>query len=205
MLDTSGSMSGEPIEAVKNGVNVLFSALKSDPYALETAHISIITFDSNVKQVLPLTDINVATEPSLRASGCTELGAALSLVSDCIEKEVTKSSAEQKGDWKPMVFIMTDGEPTDDISSGLAKFKAQKLGIVVACAAGSGANTDTLKKITENVVSLDSTDSESIKAFFKWVSASISAGSQKIDEANSDIQNVLDELPPPPEEINIVL
>ena len=103
-----------------------------------------------------------------------------------------------------MVFIMTDGEPTDDLSKGLAEFKQAKTGIVVACAAGAGANTDTLKKITENVVSLDSTDSESIKAFFKWVSASISSGSQKIEENGSQSNN-LDELPPPPDEINIVV
>ena len=204
LLDTSGSMYGEPIEAVKNGVNVLLSALKSDPYALETAYLSIITFNSDVKQVVPLTEINSVVEPSLSAGGCTELDNALKTVSDCISNEVVKTSSEQKGDWKPMDFIMTDGEPTDDLSKGLTEFKKAKTGIVVACAAGAGANTDTLKKITENVVSLDSTDSESIKAFFKWVSASIASGSQKIEETGAQSNN-LDELPPPPDEINIVV
>ena len=50
LLDTSGSMYGEPIEAVKNGVQVLVSTLRQDPYALETAYLSIITFDSTAKQ-----------------------------------------------------------------------------------------------------------------------------------------------------------
>ena len=49
LLDTSGSMYGEPIEAVKNGVQTLISTLRSDPYALETAYISIITKVSQVK------------------------------------------------------------------------------------------------------------------------------------------------------------
>lgn len=204
MLDTSGSMYGEPIEAVKNGVSVLLSALKSDPYALETAYISIITFSSDVKQIVPLTDINSVSEPSLSAGGCTELGKALEVVSECIDKEVVKSSREKKGDWKPMVFIMTDGEPTDNIKLGLDRFKKTKTGIVVACAAGTAANTDVLKEITENVVSLASTDSESIKAFFKWVSASISTGSQKIDNAGQETSG-MDDLPPPPDEINIVV
>ena len=44
LLDTSGSMMGEPIEAVKNGVEILVSSLRQDPYALETAHLSIISF-----------------------------------------------------------------------------------------------------------------------------------------------------------------
>ena len=46
LLDTSGSMHGEPIEAVKNGVQTLLTTLKQDPYALETAYVSVITFDS---------------------------------------------------------------------------------------------------------------------------------------------------------------
>ncbi len=54
LLDTSGSMYGEPIEAVKNGVQTLISTLRSDPYALETAYISIITFNSTAQQVSPL-------------------------------------------------------------------------------------------------------------------------------------------------------
>ncbi|KAA6318984.1 hypothetical protein EZS27_031068 [termite gut metagenome] len=57
VLDTSGSMTGEPIEAVKNGVQVLVSSLRTDPYALETAFLSVITFDSSAKQIVPLTEL----------------------------------------------------------------------------------------------------------------------------------------------------
>ena len=46
LLDTSGSMSGEPIEQVKNGVQMLVASLRQDPYALETAWLSVITFSS---------------------------------------------------------------------------------------------------------------------------------------------------------------
>ena len=56
LLDTSGSMFGEPIEAVKNGVQTLVAALRQDPYALETAYLSVITFDNGARQVVPLTD-----------------------------------------------------------------------------------------------------------------------------------------------------
>ena len=56
LLDTSGSMHGEPIEAVKNGVQTLLTTLKQDPYALETAYVSVITFDSSARQAVPLTD-----------------------------------------------------------------------------------------------------------------------------------------------------
>lgn len=204
LLDCSGSMYGEPIEAVKNGVQVLVSTLRQDPYALETAYLSIITFDSSAQQVSPLTELAAFQQPNIQASGCTALGEALALLSQKADQEVTKTTAEQKGDWKPLVFIMTDGEPTDDLNKGLAEFKKRKWGMVVACAAGAGANTNTLKKITECVVSLDTADSATIKAFFKWVSASVSSGSMKVEETGAEA-TTLSELPPPPPEVNIVV
>lgn len=204
LLDCSGSMYGEPIEAVKNDVQVLVSTLRQDPYALETAYLSIITFDSSAQQVSPLTELAAFQQPNIQASGCTALGEALALLSQKADQEVTKTTPEQKGDWKPLVFIMTDGEPTDDLNKGLAEFKKRKWGMVVACAAGSGANTDTLKKITECVVSLDTADSATIKAFFKWVSASVSSGSMKVEATGAEA-TTLSELPPPPPEVNIVV
>lgn len=204
LLDTSGSMYGEPIEAVKNGVQTLISTLRSDPYALETAYISIITFDSSANQVSPLTELAAFTQPNIEARGCTALGEALGLLAQKIDSEVTKTTAERKGDWRPLVFIMTDGEPTDSLTKGLAEFKKRKCGMVVACAAGQGANTGTLKQITENVVQLDTADSATIKAFFKWVSASISTSSKSVEEDASEA-TTMSELPPPPPEVNIIV
>ena len=204
VLDISGSMAGEPIEAVKNGVQVLVSTLRQDPYALETAFLSVITFDSSARQVVPLTELSMFQMPDIQATGTTALGDALSLLANKVSTEVTKSTAEVKGDWKPLVFIMTDGEPTDDWQKGLNDFKKQKFGMVVACAAGTGANTSILKQITEVVVQLDTADSATIKAFFKWVSASVSTGSQKIEASGKDVSG-LNELPPPPPEVNIVV
>jgi len=204
ILDTSGSMSGEPIEAVKNGVQVLVSTLRQDPYALETAFISVITFDSSAKQIVPLSELSMFQMPNIQASGTTALGEALSLLANRINTEVAKTTLDVKGDWKPLIFLMTDGEPTDDWKKGLSDFQKQKVGMVVACAAGSGANTGILKQITDVVVQLDTADSATIKAFFKWVSASVSTGSQKIESSGKDVSG-FNELPPPPPEVNIVV
>ncbi|MFV0418319.1 MAG: vWA domain-containing protein [Dysgonomonas sp.] len=204
LLDISGSMTGEPIEAVKNGVQVLVSTLRQDPYALETAYLSVITFDSAAKQIVPLTELSMFQMPNIQASGTTALGSALSTLAKVVEKEVVKTTPEQKGDWKPLVFLMTDGEPTDDWKRGLEEFKKQKFGMVVACAAGQKANTQKLKEITDVVVQLDTADSATIRAFFKWVSASISFGSQKIESSGQEVSG-MSELPPPPPEVNIVV
>lgn len=204
LLDTSGSMSGEPIEAVKTGVQTLVSTLRQDPYALETAYLSVITFDSQAQQLIPLTELPSFQAPLLKAHGGTQLGEGLALLADRIEQEVQKSTPEQKGDWKPLVFLMTDGSPTDDWKKGLDRLRTVKTGMVVACAAGHGADTSVLKQITEVVVHLDTADASTIKAFFKWVSASVSTGSQKVDQGQKEVVGLSD-LPPPPPEVNIVL
>ena len=97
VLDTSGSMHGEAIEAVKNGMQILLSTLRQDPYALETAYLSIISFDSQARQLVPLTELAAFQAPDIQATGTTQLGEALSLLADKIEQEVhTKSLVTAK-------------------------------------------------------------------------------------------------------------
>ena len=132
LLDTSGSMSGEPIEAVKNGVQVMISSLRQNPQAIETAFISVITFDSTARQAVPLTDLSSFQVPDIRASGTTAMGEALQLLASCIDREVAQTTTERKGDWKPLVFIMTDGIPTDNWQTGLAAYKKRKTAYTVA-------------------------------------------------------------------------
>lgn len=201
LLDVSGSMMGEKIESVKTGIQTVQSALRRDPQAMESAFVSVITFSNDVQQVVPLTEIAAFNPPSISAGGGTSLGGALKMVTDCAEREVVKSTPNQKGDWKPMVFIMTDGVPTDNPHPGIQRFKEYKWGPVVACAAGAGeAVQKLLQNITETVVSLDTADSNTISALFKWVSASIATTSKKVNETGS----IDSELPPPPPEITLV-
>jgi uncharacterized protein YegL len=204
LLDCSGSMMGEPIEAVKNGVQVMVSTLRNNPQAIETAFISVITFDSSARQLIPLTELSNFQMKDIQATGTTSLGDALKVLSTSIDNEVAKTTPETKGDWKPLVFIMTDGMPTDDWKSGLAEFQKRKAGIVVACAAGNNADTDVLKRITENVVSLETADTQSIGKFFQWVTASIGVSSTKVEDSGKEVGG-LNELPPPPSELNIVV
>lgn len=204
LLDTSGSMHGEAIEAVTNGLQVMISSLRQDPYALETAWVSVITFNSNPTQVVPLTELTAFQPPVLTANGTTEMGAALKFLAERIAVEVSKGSAEVKGDWKPIIFAMTDGHATDDLQPGIDAIRQIKTGSIVACAAGPEADTGQLKRITESVVQLDTADANSIRAFFKWVSSSISVSSQKVEQGAKEVGGLSD-LPPPPPEVNVVI
>lgn len=203
LLDTSASMSGEPIEAVKNGVQMMLHSLRQNPQAIETAYVSIITFDSEAKQIVPLTDLASFQMVDIKAQSTTSLGAALGLLADKMELEITKTTTDQKGDWKPLTFLMTDGVPTDDWQAGFNKLKNVNKGLIVGCAAGQGADDSILKQITGSVVRLDNADSESISKFFQWVTASISTTSTKVEERGIDFVG-LDQLPPPPSELVIV-
>lgn len=94
-------MNGEPIEAVKNGVQMMISSLRQNPQAIETAFLSVITFDTTAQQIIPLTDLASFQMVDLKAIGVTALGEGLRLVAHKIETEVAKTTTEQKGDWKP--------------------------------------------------------------------------------------------------------
>lgn len=196
LLDCSGSMSGEPIEAVRQGVKTLISELRGDPQALETAYLSVITFASEVKQVVPLTELMLFKEPELRASGATQMGMAMNVLLDCINNEVRKSTESQKGDWRPLVYLLTDGVPTDveEFDKSVDKVKSAKIANIIACAAGASADASYLKKITNNVLYMNSLSAGDMAQFFAWVSSSIKMTSKSLDAKPGD--NI--ELPPPP-------
>ena len=204
LLDVSGSMRGEPIKAVQNGLQILISTLRQNPYALETAYLSVITFGQTAQQIIPLTELIQFQTPTLNAEGIgTSMGTALNLLTSKIKTEIKKSTADTKGDWKPIVFLMTDGEPTDDWEIAVNEFKKVAAGIVIACAAGHDANTYVLKLITENVVELETLDTATATSFFQWISSTISTCSQKVDSGKE--VGGLDELPPLPNDVKKVI
>jgi uncharacterized protein YegL len=203
LLDTSGSMKGEPIHAVNNGLQVLLSKLRQDPYALETVWISLITFDREVKQIVPLTDLESLLLPEVTTpdSGPTNMGAALELLLNVMRREVKTGAGDDKGDWRPLLFLMTDGKPSDLalFRNMVPKIRSYNFAMVVACAAGASAQDSFLKEITDTVVHLDTADSNTLTSFFKWVSASIGTGNQSVTSTEQLV------LPPPPDEINMVI
>nr|WP_297166212.1 VWA domain-containing protein [uncultured Dysgonomonas sp.] len=203
LLDTSGSMRGEPIESVKVGLESMVSSLRQDPFALESVFMSIITFDREVKQILPLTELENLQLPEIVTpeSGPTHLGEALEMLCKKVDSEVQLSTADQKGDWMPLLFIMTDGKPSDlqKYNQMIPEVKKRNFASIIACAAGVKADTQPLLALTNQVYSLDTTDSAIFRQFFKWVSASVSVGNRSVGTSN-DIA-----LPPPPPEIHTVI
>lgn len=202
LLDTSGSMSGTAINAVNQGLMTLADALMADPRAAETAWISVISFDSTARVEVPLTSAFGFNAPTLIAQGGTELGKGLKLLEDQIKKEVVANSSEnQKGDWKPLIFVMTDGQPTDNWRSAADSLKKKKYNII-GCAAGDSADEQMLKELTEIVVKLSDTDAKTMKNFFGWVTQSAKTMSASVGAGNAQAGVVL---PPPDPNGGIVI
>lgn len=203
LIDTSGSMKGEPIESVKVGLEAMLASLRRDPFALESLYLSIITFDREVKQLFPLTALEAVQVSNISTpeAGPTHLGAALELLVQRIKAEVHLSTPTTKGDWMPLLFVMTDGKPSDIqlYQQMCTQVQKMSLGCIVACAAGMSAKIEPLKLLTSQVYSLDTLDSTSFKQFFTWVSAAIGTGNRSVG-AIADLT-----LPPPPKEVNIVI
>ena len=196
-------MRGEPIEAVKAGIESLIRSLCQDPYALETVWLSIITYNSVAEQILPLTEVYKLRTPEIVAKGRSAMGEALLLLSEKVDNEVIKNSPERKGDWKPLLFLLSDGGYSGPIAKPIAEFKKRKFGAVVACAAGDKSHIGVLKKITDSVIKISTTETNNIKAYFKWISSSISTTSAKIENSGND-DVTLQELPPLPQEIQML-
>lgn len=202
LLDTSGSMKGEPIESVKVGLGTLLACLRSDPFALESVWLSLITFDREVKCLAPLTPIDEFHLPEIVTpdSGPTHTGAALELLDTTLEKDIIKSSPHMKGDWKPLLFLMTDGKPSDSqlYAKMASKIKNRGFAAIIPCAAGMKAKTEPLKLLSDTVYALQQMDETDFRKFFQWVSASITMGNKSLG-AIGDV-----ELPPPPDEVIIL-
>lgn len=202
LLDTSGSMNGEPIESVKVGLETMLASLRNDPFALESVHLCIITFDREARCLVPLTALDEFSLPEIAVpdSGPTHTGAALQLLCEQMDSSLIKSTPERKGDWKPLLFLMTDGKPSDiQLYAQMAEeVKNRNFAAIIPCAAGMKASPEPLKLLADNVYSLQTMDQADFAQFFKWVSASIAMGNQSIG-ATEDML-----LPPPPEEVAII-
>ena len=111
-------------------------------------HLSIITFDIEAREYLPLTPLDQVqlTQVEVPSAGATFMGAALELLIDRVDAQVRKSTQDAKGDWRPLLFIMTDGSPSDlyAYQQAIPQVKLRNFASIVACAAGPKAKHEHL-------------------------------------------------------------
>lgn len=182
LVDVSDSMAGEPIQEAARGLERVIVELCSDPYALETVFASVIAFAGRADELVPLTDICLFKAPQLPIGSGTTLGKALDLLMSRISRDVRKTTASQKGDWKPIIFLFTDGAPTDDPRAAIKRWNDafRRNAGIIAITFGDNADVRILEDFCDTVLTLKDTSAASFREFFRWVSNSLKVSSLAI-------------------------
>lgn len=113
VCDESGSMLAF-IDDLNDALAKLHQDIASDPIVADKAYFSLIGFSTTPEVLLPLSDLSdQASMPGLTAKGTTEFGAAFTLLKQTIEADVARLKADGARVYRPAVFFMSDGMPTD--------------------------------------------------------------------------------------------
>lgn len=200
LVDRSASMRGEPIASVNNAVRVLLGALRQDPYALETAHMSVLGYAGDVTEISPLTPIDTIQVPEITVprSGAPHLGLALETLAGRVTGELRRGTADQKGDWSPSLILMTRGRVADPHLFAEQARHLRTLGFsqIIGCLTGPNGKGEDIAPLCDHVVALDTMDIAGFASLFRWVSSSIATVGRQAPGAP---------LPTPPREIRLVL
>ena len=180
-LDTSGSMEGDPIRELGEGVTLFYESIFEDEIARYSAEIGIVTFGyDGVQRVADFASLEIIREkPSLhrefQAGGRTPMGEAVCEALDMLENRKRMYQNAGVDYFQPWLVLMTDGIPTDDIHMAVERIggmvQARKLA-VFSIGIGGEADMDTLHKFSPNRPPLRLRGLE-FKKFFEWLSASV--------------------------------
>ncbi|NUV60420.1 VWA domain-containing protein [Streptomyces sp. CAI-85] len=115
VCDESGSMAGTGVDAINSALPDLHQEISTNPSVADKTRFALIGFSTQASVLQPLADLSELTQlPSLSAGGVTSFGAAFGLLKDTIEKDVAALKADGHDVYRPVVFFLSDGIPTDD-------------------------------------------------------------------------------------------
>jgi len=154
LVDTSGSMSGDKIGAVNEAIREVIPEIKdiSSENADALIKIAVLDFSSGARWLYDTpAEADQFVWTNLEAGGLTDMGVAFNMLNEKLSR--TQFMADAVGSYAPAIFMMSDGEPTDEYKKGLEELRKNKwfrVAIKVAVAIGEGANTEILKEFTGN-------------------------------------------------------
>ncbi len=193
LLDTSGSMRGEPIEQLNQALKQFDQELKDDILASLRVEVAVITFGGGVhalggsgEQVgqdvqfdagLAFSTVDQFVPPVLNAGGGTPMGEAVRRGLELIRarKEIYKQNDMDY--FRPWVFLMTDGKPTDswEQSAEQARLEEGRKGILLFGIGVEGADLETLARFTAESRPPLKLKGMAFSELFQWLSRSLSA------------------------------
>lgn len=182
VLDVSGSMKGAPIQELNEGVRLFFDAIRADEVAQHAAEVCIVTFGATVEKALDFMSVEHQMIPTLRADGSTPMGEGVSMGLDMLEARKEDYKRAGVDYFQPWMVVMTDGEPTDDISVAANRINTLVLSkklTVFPIGIGEAANIPKLSTLSPNRPPLR-LQGLNFREFFTWLSRSVSRVSQSM-------------------------
>ena len=185
LLDTSGSMYGDAIDSLNRAINDFKVQTANDDLAQKRIDIAIIEFNDHARVVQDFTPLSRMEPVTLSATGCTAMGEGINLAIDKVKERNRFYNSTGTPCFKPWIFMITDGAPTDDIeparqrildeeskgSHGKLKFWA--IGV-------PGYSKETLTSLTKRCIALNEASFDGI---FNWLSESmVTISVSRVDE-----------------------
>jgi uncharacterized protein YegL len=195
LLDTSGSMEGDPIAELNAGLRAFEEALKADKLAALRVEVAVITFGGTVQALdvreggsrsIPFdahqafATVDGLQSPTLQANGQTPMGEAVRRALTLLRerKDVYKQNGLDY--FRPWIFLITDGEPTDqnwESAADQARAEEARKGVLFYAVGVEGADMQNLSRFSDDHQPLR-LKGLAFKELFQWLSSSLSAIAQ---------------------------
>tara|TARA_B110000503_G_C7007184_1_gene354108 strand:- start:135 stop:788 length:654 start_codon:yes stop_codon:yes gene_type:complete len=184
ILDTSSSMSGNPINELQSGLDFFAKDVKSDDDASQKVQIMVIKCGGEAEIISDWIDAESFESPDLHANGMTPMGAAVDLAVEEIEKRKKEYRDNGVSYLKPWIFIISDGAPNDNWESSASNLKQlEKDGkFTVFTIAVEDADQEILSKFS--IREPQKLQGIEFNKLFEWISASVRIGSQKVSDSD---------------------
>lgn len=183
-LDTSGSMGGQPIDELNEGVRLFYDAIREDETALYSAEVSIVTFGGNAQCIADFASLELQPNaPTLSANGMTPMGEAVNMGLDLLEQRKEEYKDRGVDYYQPWLVLMTDGAPNGDsreLSRAINRtvdLVNQKKLTVFPIGIGADADMEVLTQFSPKRPPLK-LQGLKFQEFFAWLSKSVSKTSQ---------------------------
>ncbi|GIF26672.1 uncharacterized protein YegL [Actinoplanes tereljensis] len=201
LLDTSYSMSGSPMEELNAGFQLFCQEVHDDDLTAKRAEIAVITFGGMARVEIPFTEGRDLQPKPLQPSGNTPMGAAIDLGLNQIEARKTEYKAAGLEYYRPWLFVLSDGEPTDGpvFTAAVQRLRAVEAarGVTVfGIGVGSQVNMSALGQLSGERTPIR-LQGVSFREFFSWLSRSLSSASSSNAFGSSDSSAVDQQIPLP--------
>lgn len=173
LLDTSGSMSGAPIQELNAGINRFKEEVCEDRHACDVVDVAIVEFNSTYNPVQSFTPVQFMDNVNLQAGGGTNMGPAIRCAINMVKERTELYMKTGTRPYKPWIVMISDGEPQDDITDVAREIQdLEERGKLKFFSLGVGEyDSETLHKLSgPKVMKLKNND---FSSFFNWLNKSM--------------------------------